>query len=92
LRSAGGQRPDVVLGARRQLVALLDALEAGAEHDREGQVRVVAESIERTSTRAEFGLPKAGTRTSAERLRWPQLTNAGDSVIRLGSCSGKSRL
>src|SRR3954453_10526999 len=52
----------------------------------------VAESIERTSTRAELGLPKAGTRTRAERLRWPQLTKAGDSVIVLGSWRGNSRL
>src|ERR1700748_2853055 len=51
-----------------------------------------AESIERTSTRAELGLPKAGTRTRADRLRWPQLTKAGDSVIVFGSWSGKSRL
>src|SRR5688572_11168047 len=51
-----------------------------------------AESSERTSTRAEFGLPYAGTRTSADRLRWPQQTYAGDSVIRSGSACGKSRL
>src|SRR3954469_9050729 len=35
-----GQRPHVVLGARGQLVPLLDALETGTEHDRERQVRV----------------------------------------------------
>src|SRR3954465_14237160 len=52
----------------------------------------VAEPIERTSTRAELGLPKAGTRTRAERLRWPQLTKAGDSVIALGSWGGRRRL
>src|SRR3978361_2127288 len=51
-----------------------------------------AESSERTSTRAEFGLPYAGTRTRADRFRCPQQTNAGDSVIRSGSCIGKSRL
>src|SRR4051794_4164245 len=51
-----------------------------------------AESIDRTSTRAELGLPNAGTRTRAERFRWPQLTNAGDSVMVFGSCSGNSRL
>src|SRR5690349_5316520 len=53
---------------------------------------LVAESIERTSTRAELGLPNAGTRTRAERLRWPQLTKAGDSVTTFGSCSGNRRL
>src|SRR3954467_11074970 len=53
---------------------------------------LVAESIERTSTRAELGLPKAGTRTRAERLRWPQLTKTYDSVIALGSWSGKTPL
>src|SRR3954447_721129 len=51
-----------------------------------------AESSERTSTRAEFGLPYAGTRTSADRFRCPQHTYAGDSVIRSGSCIGNSRL
>ena len=35
-----GERPDVVLGARRQLVALLDALEPGREHDGEREVGV----------------------------------------------------
>src|SRR6266487_3653072 len=51
-----------------------------------------AESTERTSTRAEFGLPYAGTRTSADRLRAPQQTYAGDSVIRSGNACGNSRL
>src|SRR5690606_31004536 len=51
-----------------------------------------AESSERISTRAELGLPYAGTRTSADRLRWPQHTYAGDSVIRSASGCGKSRL
>src|SRR5687767_6644903 len=53
---------------------------------------LAAESRERISTRAEFGLPYAGTRTNADRLRWPQQTYAGLSVIRSGSCNGKSRL
>ena len=52
----------------------------------------MAESSERTSTRAELGLPYAGTRTRAERLRWPQQTYAGASVIRSGSACGNSRL
>ncbi len=52
---------------------------------------LVAESIDRTSTRAEFGLPYAGTRTSAERLRCPQHTYAGDSVMRSGSACGNNR-
>jgi hypothetical protein len=51
-----------------------------------------AESSERTSTRAEFGFPYAGTRTSADRFVWPQHTYAGDSVMRSVSGSGNSRL
>src|SRR6478735_2985414 len=35
-----GEAPDVVLGLGRKLVALLDALEAGAEQDGEGEVGV----------------------------------------------------
>src|ERR1700730_3323370 len=41
-----GQRPDAALGPRRQLVPLLDALEARTEDRREGQVRV-ARGVER---------------------------------------------
>ena len=51
-----------------------------------------AESSDRISTRAELGLPYAGTRTSADRFRWPQHTYAGDSVMRSGSACGNSRL
>ena len=35
-----GERPDVVVGAGRELVALLDALEARGQHHREREVRV----------------------------------------------------
>ncbi len=41
-----------------------------------------AESGERISTRVEFALPGLyiGTRTSADRLAWPQHTNVGAST------------
>jgi hypothetical protein len=49
---------------------------------------------ERTSTRVELALPGLyiGTRTSADRLAWPQQTYAGASVTWLGSGSPNSRL
>src|SRR5688500_5083490 len=51
-----------------------------------------AEASERISTRAELGLPYGGTRTSADRFRWPQHTYAGDSVMRSGRACGNRRL
>ena len=70
-----GQLPDVVLGALGELVALLDALEAGVEHaPRTPGTGWWPSRRARYSIRLELPLPGLyiGTRTRAERLLWPQ--------------------
>ena len=61
--------------SRRQLVALLDALEPGGEHHREGEVGV-AGGVDACAARSRVDWPLLGlyigTRIIAERLLWPQ--------------------
>ena len=82
LALALGERPHVVLGLARQVVALLDALHAGGEHDGEREVGVAGGVDGAQLDAGRLALDAACTSapgSSRERLLWPQQMYDGAS-------------
>ena len=87
----GRQGVDVLVERITRIDLVLDTVEAGHHHGREGEVRVARRVGERTSMRRAFGelMPATGIRIEAERLRleYARLTGASNPGPDGGSCS-----